>query len=224
MRSRAWVLITSSLVFGAPFAFAIPDIPIPTSEESTSSEDQAKATFNSGLASLEKGDSLTAEAASQTSAAERERLLASAREAYAAARKDFESATQLAPEMPEAWNGLGYTQRKLGDYDAALASYERALTLRPDYVEAIEYRGEAYLGLNRIEDAKQAYLDLFAKNRDVSAKLLAAMKDWVREQRSTPGKVDASKVDELEKWLQEREQIASQTASLTRESAATGWR
>ncbi len=76
--------------------------------------------------------------------------------------------------MHEAWNYLGYTHRKLGDYQAALTAYDRALNLKPGYPEAIEYRGHAYLGLNRLEDAKQAYLTLFAGNRQLAAQLLAA--------------------------------------------------
>ena len=40
--------------------------------------------------------------------------------------------------------------------DSAKPLYDEALRLSPAYNEAIEYRGEAYLGLNRIEDAKAA--------------------------------------------------------------------
>ena len=34
----------------------------------------------------------------------------------------------------------------------------------------------------------------------------------------------ATNLDELDKWIQERMQIAGQTAALTREGAAAGWR
>ena len=63
--------------------------------------------------------------------------------------------------MYQAWNYVGYTNRKLGNYDDALAAYDRALSSSsPDYAEAIEYRGHAYLGLNRLSEAKEAYLAL----------------------------------------------------------------
>ena len=52
----------------------------------------------------------------------------------------------------------------------------KALELKPGYPEALEYRGEAFLALNRISDAQQAYLDLFAANRGLADKLLSAMK------------------------------------------------
>ena len=64
--------------------------------------------------------------------------------------------------MPQAYNGMGYSYRKLGDYTKALENYDRALQLAPKFPDAIEYRGEAYLALNRLDDAKQAYLTLFA--------------------------------------------------------------
>ena len=87
--------------------------------------------------------------------------------------------------MYEAWNYVGYTNRKLGNYEAALTAYDRALTLKPDYPEAIEYRGHAYLGLNRLDDAKQAYLTLFGSNRKLAAQLLAGMQAWVGEHRGS---------------------------------------
>jgi hypothetical protein len=34
----------------------------------------------------------------------------------------------------------------------------------------------------------------------------------------------ATNLDELDKWIEERAQIASQTAALTREGAAASWR
>jgi cytochrome c-type biogenesis protein CcmH/NrfG len=37
--------------------------------------------------------------------------------------------------MHEAWNYIGYTSRKLGDLDKALAAYGEALRLKPDYAE-----------------------------------------------------------------------------------------
>lgn len=39
----------------------------------------------------------------------------------------------------------GFSTRKLGDVDAALPFYHKALELKPDYVQAREYLGEAFL-------------------------------------------------------------------------------
>ena len=62
--------------------------------------------------------------------------------------------------------------------------------LKPGYPEAIEYRGHAYLGLNRLSEAKEAYLALFGGNRKLAAQLLAAMQEWVGEHRGNPAGVD----------------------------------
>jgi len=125
--------------------------------------------------------------------------------------------------MYEAWNYVGYTNRKLGNYPEALIAYDRALNLKPGYAEAIEYRGHAYLGLNRLDDAKQAYLTLFAGNRKLAAQLLAAMQTWVGEHRGNPGPVDGASLDAFASWVSERSAIASQTAGLTREGASAAW-
>jgi len=144
------------------------------------------------------------------------------REYYSSALAKFQEAVQDDSRLHEAWNYVGYTSRKLGNYDAALAAYQQALTLKPGYPEALEYRGEAFLGLNRVADAQQAYLDLFANNRALADKLLTAMKGWVETQRSSSS-ADANAVSELDKWVQERSAIAGQTASLTREGTAASW-
>jgi tetratricopeptide (TPR) repeat protein len=174
---------------------------------------QAQQALDAGLAALREAEALEAGAAGSES------LPPALKEAYARARASFEQATQADANLAEAWNGLGYSQRKLGDYTKALNSYARALAIQPGYPEATEYRGEAYLGLNRVEDAKQAYLGLFAANRVLAEKLLASMKRWIAAQnRGSPAAAD------LAKWVEERSKIAAQTASLTREGTAAAWR
>ena len=44
-------------------------------------------------------------------------------------------------ESPEVANYVGYTYRKLGDYDASRVWYERALAADPDHVRTWEYYG-----------------------------------------------------------------------------------
>ena len=105
---------------------------------------------------------------------------------------------------------MGYSKRNLGDYSGALEAYDRALQLNPKYLEAVEYRGHAYLWLNRLgDDAKQAYLDLFAVNRSLAGKLLIAMQSWVSDHRSDAHGVDNATIEEFAKWVDERSSIAS---------------
>ncbi|MDQ8699050.1 tetratricopeptide repeat protein [Hyphomicrobium sp. LHD-15] len=48
-------------------------------------------------------------------------------------------------ENPRYLNAMGFATRKLGNVDAALPYYTRALEIEPDYVQAREYMGEAFL-------------------------------------------------------------------------------
>ena len=59
------------------------------------------------------------------------------------------------PHHDNAWARLGYAHRKLRNYDKSLAAYDRALARNPRNRAALEYLGEAYVELNRIEDAKR---------------------------------------------------------------------
>jgi tetratricopeptide (TPR) repeat protein len=191
--------------------------------ERASPGDQARLAFDTGVRSVQKADAFGADAARQTDAKKRARLLVKAGDSYTIARRKFTRATELDPVMHEAWNYLGYTNRKLGDYQAALSAYDRALNLKPGFVEAIEYRGHAYLGLNRLADAKDAYLSLFGSNRQLAAQLLAAMQEWVAEHRGNPVGVDGAALEAFASWISERRSIASQTAGLTREGAGAAW-
>jgi tetratricopeptide (TPR) repeat protein len=193
------------------------------SRESQTPEDRARNDYNAGVRLVEKADQLSTDAMHQADEKKKTKALSKADQAYATAMKKFAHATELQPSNYQAWNYLGYTHRKLGKYDAALGAYDRALRLKPDYAEAIEYRGHAYLGLNRLAEAKEAYLALFSGNRQLAATLLAAMQSWVGDHRGNPAGVDGGTLESFALWVNERSAIASQTASLTREGAASAW-
>jgi tetratricopeptide (TPR) repeat protein len=221
--------LAMSLIVAAPAAWSLGDPPVPIPKPAAGAgpggagrpgapaqtpDLQAKILYNEGIDVLRRADN----AAARADGADDARTL------YSLALGKFQRAVRLDPKMHEAWNYVGYSQRKLGDYDAALEAYEQALALRPGYPEAIEYRAEAYLALKRFKDAEQAYLDLFGTNRAIAGKLLEAMKTWIAAQHSAPAGGDVTAVSDLDKWVQERSQIAAQTASLTREGTAASWR
>jgi tetratricopeptide (TPR) repeat protein len=200
-------------------------------------QQKAQAAYNDGVRDAKKADKAQAAVDAATDAGRKDKAAREAHDAYASANAKFREAVGLDATLPEAWNYLGYTHRKLGNYDEALAAYAKALELKPGYADALEYRGEAYLGLSRIPDAQQAYLDLYAGNRALAAKLLTAMKGWVTTQRTggagagTAGasaadapQAQATSLDDFDKWIQERTQIAGQTAALTRAGTAAAWR
>ena len=203
--SRRLAGIVLALVF-AGFAgrelLAIRSKPQETKGAKKSPEAVATEALNSGLKRLEKADQLALKNPKQ------------ARKEYEAALKDFQSAAAAAPDNYRAHNGAGYALRKIGDYEHALASYERALALAPGSSEAIEYRAEAYLGLNRLDDVKQAYMHLFVHDRTASHVLMKAMTAWGEQHRSKPTGVDPAAADAFNTWVRERDVLASSVGNL----------
>jgi tetratricopeptide (TPR) repeat protein len=197
--------------------------PVPMSSREATPQQKAREAYNDGVRYVKKADKAQQAANDSTDAGKKDKAAREAHDAYAAALTKFTQSTALDPSLHEAWNYVGYTNRKLGNFDDALSAYDKALSLKPGYADALEYRGEAYLGVGRIADAQQAYLDLYSGNRALAGKLLSAMKSWVTAQRANPSP-SATNLDELDKWIQERAQIAAQTAALTRAGTAASWR
>ena len=55
----------------------------------------------------------------------------------------------------DAYNLLGFSHRKLGDVEAALVHYGKALTLKPEHRGDNEYLGELYLELGQLDKARE---------------------------------------------------------------------
>lgn len=176
-------------------------------------EDQAKQAYNSGVKKLKDAVEYEADAVKTTDAKKIERANEKAQKYYEKAFKEFSLATEKMPTMYEAWNYVGFTQRHLGHYDAALVAYAKALALKPNYPEALEYRGEAFLGLNALEDAKQSYLSLYRNAPPLATKLMSAMRVWLDQHRKEPSTVEPTMLDGFATWIKEREAIAGQSAS-----------
>jgi len=58
------------------------------------------------------------------------------------------------PENADVWNLFGYTSRNMKLAGPALEAYETALKLEPDHLGALEYQGEMFVELKRLDDAK----------------------------------------------------------------------
>ena len=140
------------------------------------------------------GDTLSAAAAKGASRVEAESLYAAgyrdvekakkdkkagkdkdAKKKFGKARGKFEEAVRLDPQYFEAWNMLGYSARQSGDLKASFAAYDQCLTIKPDYDEAHEYRGEAYLMNGQIDQAKQELAWLRAEGSDEADELAEAI-------------------------------------------------
>jgi tetratricopeptide (TPR) repeat protein len=181
---------------------AIRSKPQATDAAKKSPEAVAIEALNRGLKRLEKADQTDQKNPKQ------------ARNEYEAALKDFQAAASAAPENYRAHNGAGYALRKLGQYERALASYERALLLAPNSTEAIEYRAEAYLGVNRLDAAKESYMHLFVHDRSASHVLMKAMKAWVAAHRARLDGVDPATLDAFDAWVRERDTLAMSVGNL----------
>jgi tetratricopeptide (TPR) repeat protein len=150
------------------------------------SEQGAIDAYTAGYASILRAEHAENLAAASSNEAERRAALGDAQKAYAASLPNFASAARLDSSMHEAYTYLGYANRKLGRYDEALRAYDQALKINPNTPHAIEYQGEAFLGLNRIDEARFNFLRLYALDQYEAAKLLQAMHAWVEANKAQP--------------------------------------
>jgi tetratricopeptide (TPR) repeat protein len=182
---------------------------------SRSPEQLAIGDYNSGVRELGKAKDHEADAAKAATDEKKAKALEKAHKAYGNALDQFERAADENPAMYQAWNYVGFCQRHLGDYQAALTAYSHALEVNPAYAEAVEYRAEALLGLNRIEDVKSDYMRLFRDVRPLADELMTAMHRWVDERQHDSKGVSNEDLAAFAKWVDERTTVAQQTASLT---------
>jgi tetratricopeptide (TPR) repeat protein len=206
---------------------AVPPSPSPSASSPSRAltpEEMAVEVYNSGISHRDRALKADAQALKDKKDSDRLKNEKKAREEYDKALKDFAKAAKLNPSMPQAYNGMGFSYRKLGDYAKALENYDRALQLAPNFPDAIEYRGEAYLGLNRLDDAKQAYLTLFAMDRKQADSLMTAMKDYVAKKKADPVGVDAAALSAFENWIAERAGVAEQTRLMAFSAHRESWR
>jgi tetratricopeptide (TPR) repeat protein len=175
---------------------------------------QAATRYNHGLKQQAKGDDAEKEAVAATDEKKRAKAMNSAQKAWQNAREDYEWAVKLDSSHYQAYGALGYVLRKQGDFNGSLGAYAHALQLKPGFTPAIEYRGEAYLALNKVEEAKADYITLFATDRPNADTLANAMTKWVADRKKDPAGVDPAAVEDLSKWLESRQEIAAKTSAL----------
>jgi tetratricopeptide (TPR) repeat protein len=188
--------------------------PADSGSRSSSPENAAKAAYNSGVRSIKEAKEYESDAAKASNPQKSAKALDKAHQYYSKALEQFIDAASQQPQMYQAWNYIGFANRHLGNYDAALSAYAKALELNPAYPEAIEYRGEAYLGLNKIDEAKEAYMTLFRGSRGLADELMTAMRRWTDARRTDAQGLAPEVIEAFSKWVDERAGIAAQTASL----------
>lgn len=140
---------------------------------------EADRLYNQGLKHRDKAWEYEAKAEAASKQHDREVYRKSAQREFLRAIDSFKSATVQNSRHYEAFSSLGYAQRRTGRFQEALMSYDRALKMSPDYAEALEYRAETYLGLNRLDDALEDYRKLVALDKELARQFLAAANKWL---------------------------------------------
>jgi tetratricopeptide (TPR) repeat protein len=74
---------------------------------------------------------------------------------YAAALPLLEKAVEENAKNANAWNYIGYSQRKLKRFEPAMTAYQKALAIEPNHRGANEYIGELYLQKGDLVKAKE---------------------------------------------------------------------
>jgi len=96
----------------------------------------------------------------------------SADKRYKRALERARHAVELDSTYHEAWNLVGFTSRKLGDYKSSFAAYDKALALKPDFALALEYYGEGLLETGDLAGAQKMFARLKATgDKDLTAEL-----------------------------------------------------
>ena len=73
---------------------------------------------------------------------------------------------------------------------------------------------EAYLELGRLEDCKEAYMQLYPAVPELAQQLMDKMQDWIGEQPAGPDGEPAPELADFAEWVEERDGIARQTTAL----------
>jgi tetratricopeptide (TPR) repeat protein len=187
-------------------------------------DDVAKTAYNQGVKTIKKAQESDEDAAKASTPEKSAKAKEKAQKYYQKALGEFIDAVGAQPAMYQAWNYMGFANRHLGNYQDALTAYAKALELNPNYPDAIEYRGEAYLGLNKIDEAKAAYMSLFQNSRPLANELMTAMHHWADARRQDSQGLAAGDIDAFAKWMDERATVAAQTASLGIGAPQAGWK
>ncbi|HXF58349.1 MAG TPA: tetratricopeptide repeat protein [Candidatus Saccharimonadales bacterium] len=94
-----------------------------------------------------------------------------AKKKFGKALKKFREATDYDSKYFEAWNMVGFCSRKSGDLKGSFEAYHRCLEIEPEYAQAHEYLGEAYLMTGDVAKAKEQLLWLVSRKSDQAGEL-----------------------------------------------------
>jgi tetratricopeptide (TPR) repeat protein len=186
---------------------------MPSAPAEVKPDKAASKAYAAGTKSMAKAHELEEAAAKATDPDKKSKALSKLEDAYGRALEQFTEVLRNKNDMYDAWNQIGYVHLRFGAYRESIDDFNHGLALKPDVFEAIRYRGEAFLGIDRLDEAKAAYMDLFFHARPLADQLMTAMQAWVQNHRVASNGMRATDIDAFDKWVQEREGIAKTTAS-----------
>lgn len=200
---RTHLISALAILALAPAAWAVPDGPMPARNGAGAADQDPKTiarnSYNLGYQGVQSVAKLDLEAASMPAFASQYRDTAKA--TLATAQGNFRKAVAADPSMKEGWNMLGYTSRRLGEYQESLKAYEKALALSPNYPEAIEYRAELFLLTGRLDQTKEAYATLLKLEPSYAGVLKTSMQDFLKSKQAFPASVTSQQSEAFATWV-----------------------
>ncbi len=86
---------------------------------------------------------------------EKKEKIDKAKKLYSQAFQKLEKAYSSEKKNPDILNYMGYTSRKIGNFEQAEKFYLTGLSIMPDHNGINEYLGELYVQTNRLDKAKE---------------------------------------------------------------------
>ena len=115
---------------------------------------ETKTTASTGLKAATKFD-IGKKWVSKAKKFEKKNKQNKAKNAYKKAIKNLLESNNQDPSNPDTLNLLGFSHRKIGDYDNAEIYYAMGLEIDPKHIGINEYMGELFVVTNRIDEAKK---------------------------------------------------------------------
>jgi tetratricopeptide (TPR) repeat protein len=186
---------------------------IPSAPPDVKPEKAAAKAYAAGTKSMAKARELEDAIAKATDPDKKAKAVSKLEDTYGRALEQFTEVLRNKNDMYDAWNQIGYVHLRFGAYRESIDDFNHGLKLKPDVPEAIEYRGEAFLGVDHLDEAKATYMDLFFHARPLADRLMAAMQAWLKNHQVAANGVRATDIESFDKWVQERDGIAKTTAA-----------